>query len=1373
MKFLEEDAQARSNYGVSQRYPQNPHEYMYGVTSTPAPSIVPVRRDLEVLMELIVDLYRDRPDSGTKYWYRDGKLYLFVKWCADCKSISMLCSYTAMISSLACGVECAQHAFNFFNTSTVLQMNPALSWNAFFTALQNYHRALSDTNAYPFSSSLSAAPFSTWKEIHPEEVVLLQNFLNILRQILLYSESSRIMLFESAQWNALNRLFALLSCPISASLKAHLFNCLSAFATSPDIAMYIWQLLEAAEVLKKSDLQTGKIAAGIKYELEEIESREESYIESRAFLGLLLKIVIASTDTNVFKPWMHSNMFMGYVEFVINDIILCAGSRGYVDITEKWQMLDISLQIVSRLMNSCNFEADAVDLAHIKNISRHPGYSLMLIILSNDHLIEELLKIVAYGPSAIIDNRFHTIHFANCVCQVLQIFECILRNETAVLKRIISGDKAGIYRPLERFLIVRYDVVVALASFILCYGHDDIALWSVKLVYRLTRSPYFGDYISGEGNLFIRILKDQKELDYIKNLYTERLALEEPSLDSLGLELESNWQTVLCVSNPSANSQSIQIAIVELLLDALDQPSPNLTEVLLGFDLDVHTSSLTIPDPSNQISQQTCFYVLMDIFRMWIPVSIEDKIHTTFHAKSMELIYHLCAKQSISTGILRYLRTREDFFINYLLHMNFGDEPQIPKTVPTICWLYEISWFLRALSIDLHMAVMMHQKSYVTRVLSTFLGLSETITTDLVPRVLASDRLMQILKNLVFAPMPKVEQFRLPTHIVSSFLDEVKRAQGHLFDSWRILFGVIVSNCFEIFLHDWKNSVSINSLCSILSILKNESFDQRQGERLSEIVILLTIRWRTQIESIRELSSEILTENLGFSADLIVPLYTSMLDIILSTGSTVGFRANMHASLFNFLRMLQSWPDIMMDKQQTKIAMVELEHIQTAHEANVAYLENNSHRLIESMVMDLFEGPDVWKTVIFASLDTLLSYSLQMRSKTLLQVLIKRNVIRRLVQNLREQDILLQSVIVHSLTSMNPLYMYEAKMTFLMHVAHEKDGSIHLQECGLIEALCESRTLDLIPERAQHQGRSLFPPFTHVYQLSDLVNHLNAFYIIIDSETFIPPPLDRYYAILLPALDVSIQLLITHGHESRETAQKLLSLVYSHAEAFISILKTKLHEIDRWDLLVLRSLTLLLAESAKHEGLFEETMQIYSARFILLTSNLIYRLSRKEVIPLMVFEDIATSSTGEILQLTAEVSRNLFLFARAITNSRNEDTLYTLFQPVQINLKDLEQQATSVSQYRSPPVATLFLYLKDSMNSLKQFISQKSTFILKQSRIDELGIDEISQYAKQSHADTSQLTRSERELACFTELSKLISYFSHMIDILLSKNFLE
>jgi hypothetical protein len=62
---------------------------------------------------------------------------------------------------------------------------------------------------------------------------------------------SRIGFFEHPQWQITGAFFGLLSCRISLDLKAALFNTLSAFTKTSDIAMHFSKIIGEIDVRKK------------------------------------------------------------------------------------------------------------------------------------------------------------------------------------------------------------------------------------------------------------------------------------------------------------------------------------------------------------------------------------------------------------------------------------------------------------------------------------------------------------------------------------------------------------------------------------------------------------------------------------------------------------------------------------------------------------------------------------------------------------------------------------------------------------------------------------------------------------------------------------------------------------------------------------------------------------------------------------------------------------------------------------------------------------------------------------------------------------------------------------------------------------------
>jgi hypothetical protein len=66
---------------------------------------------------------------------------------------------------------------------------------------------------------------------------------------------SRYGFFERPQWQITGAFFGLLSCRISLDLKAALFNTLSAFTKTSEIAMHFWKIIGDIDVKIKHFLK--------------------------------------------------------------------------------------------------------------------------------------------------------------------------------------------------------------------------------------------------------------------------------------------------------------------------------------------------------------------------------------------------------------------------------------------------------------------------------------------------------------------------------------------------------------------------------------------------------------------------------------------------------------------------------------------------------------------------------------------------------------------------------------------------------------------------------------------------------------------------------------------------------------------------------------------------------------------------------------------------------------------------------------------------------------------------------------------------------------------------------------------------------------
>jgi nuclear pore complex protein Nup205 len=233
----------------------------------------------------------------------------FLKFMMDCRSLLLLKAGLTVIGAISSGSTCAQHAFEFLSSDQC-----RMTWDALFRSLDMAAKSKCTKKRFSvkkklliiFYKALAAYPD---REIHPDDQTLQQTFLKLLTEIVRFSDSARVTLFSNQSLQAVTTLFALLTRRIPVEMKAALFESISAFCVpaqnggSAVLANAVWLQLESADVIPGTKRNSGlpnfssfegihsqKSATrieGIRYDLDQIESQNQTYPETIAFLALL------------------------------------------------------------------------------------------------------------------------------------------------------------------------------------------------------------------------------------------------------------------------------------------------------------------------------------------------------------------------------------------------------------------------------------------------------------------------------------------------------------------------------------------------------------------------------------------------------------------------------------------------------------------------------------------------------------------------------------------------------------------------------------------------------------------------------------------------------------------------------------------------------------------------------------------------------------------------------------------------------------------------------------------------------------------------------------------------------------------------------
>lgn len=129
---------------------------------------------------------------------------------------------------------------------------------------------------------------------------------------------------------------------------------------------------------------------GIKTELEQVESRNETYPLTQALLDFLYTLATTAVPKNLGAGPRHPGLDP-YVTFVLDTIFLRFYDRNYKDPSEKWRVAEKCLRLLEFFIRSYKVNpADFPVNGQVKEENPPPGFHVMLQMNTNDK--SELLR---------------------------------------------------------------------------------------------------------------------------------------------------------------------------------------------------------------------------------------------------------------------------------------------------------------------------------------------------------------------------------------------------------------------------------------------------------------------------------------------------------------------------------------------------------------------------------------------------------------------------------------------------------------------------------------------------------------------------------------------------------------------------------------------------------------------------------------------------------------------------------------------------------------------------------------------------------------------------------------------------------------------
>ncbi|KAL0061756.1 hypothetical protein AAF712_011359 [Marasmius tenuissimus] len=205
-------------------------------------------------------------------------------------------------------------------------------------------------------------------------------------------------------------------------------------------------------------------------------------------------------------------------------------------------------------------------------------------------------------------------------------------------------------------------------------------------------------------------------------------------------------------------------------------------------------------------------------------------------------------------------------------------------------------------------------------------------------------------------------------------------------------------------------------------------------------------------------------------------------------------------------------------------------------QANILSLMKASlERLVQIISRDAIDGTEVWRKVAFMLLDSLVQLSSSDKHHPIPDSVVRQGILSNFVQGLGETDLLLQSVLKPDPDDLNPLYVYEAKMSFFIRLAQTRAGAERLLQSRLIPVLAQCDYLDARPE-----ADSSF----------------------VDHDTFLPSAIQRYYQLFMPSLQLVNAILATLSAKHATASSQVLDFLSRHSSNVVILLKNETEDVS-------------------------------------------------------------------------------------------------------------------------------------------------------------------------------------------------------------------
>lgn len=843
------------------------------------------------------------------------------------------------------------------------------------------------------------------------------------------------------------------------------------------------------------------LARGLLHDMKEIEQPQQSYPETSAFLYLLENLLSNAKFGHIDSIYcqLGSPDRIGgvkpYISFVIDDIYLRIDELPFKDEVSKWelsyqclQIMHIAVQVVDVesaviVISNSDESGDAIDsnaTSPLNSIGLHPGFEVLCRILNRTALTLKLFQLIVTGNEV---DPLLAPYTQKCILICLNILQIVMSKQKTLIEIIapemLRKNTLSLFNVpvsmacLEQLIVVDRQIVVQIA--LLINSREDIAHLAVKILQQFSESLSF----SGGFNRLLGFIGDSDSSDQIIQGFVDRLEFDVPDMTE---SLDRNL------------GYSIRLSILNFLTFNLqNRRMPNIASFLLG----IGDNQLLSKNYQSVEKKAFAFVSIIDLLSRGVQKEEDNALCEPFFLtnpllaeKCYLLVYIACSHPELADETLRYLRNR-DFFVSQLEAFILTEHsPDTPSEL-IIARMYQLSWLLKVISLELHFSFMGKQRTQSIRIMNLLFTITSrdrysdsdnyefeqplTKVVDILRMLNFDDSKVvgnshAFLENFVSASnfsgiqLYNIQGIRLylSSQNVSADIaynaiavaveanenQEMNTARFRIFESWGVMIRTAVYGYFDLFSLETRQA----RICEILTSLLHKVNESGTSASISNsapetVMALLACLEKDRKEQKNSRSSEDMKMERLDSQQVVI--LRGILDGILAPGSTAR-RGTYYSSLIAFINCFKA------DKGEDILT--------EAFAATISTIVSYGDRLLEKICVDACDSEFVWQTVAYGLLACLIKAA-NNKSKALetchiLIFLIKRNFLGHFVRLLNHND----DALLQEDEQDEFRYVFEMKMTLFMRIAETKGGAEALFETGILEALTNCQFLDQYPE---------------------------------------------------------------------------------------------------------------------------------------------------------------------------------------------------------------------------------------------------------------------------------------------------------------------